>query len=113
MKQIAVLGVGRFGARVARSLTKMGVEVLGVDSDPEKVADMVHDITHVIQADVLDPDALDSIGLRNFDAVVLSIKNVETSCLTTMALKDQGSAVCGGSGGGGNPRQDFGPHRRG
>lgn len=91
MKQIAVLGLGRFGASVARSLTKMGVEVLGVDSDPEKVADMVHDITHVIQADVLDPDALDSIGLRNFDAVVLSIKNVETSCLTTMALKDQGA----------------------
>ncbi len=91
MKQIAVLGLSRFGASVARSLTRMGAEVLGVDSDAEKVADMVNEITHVIQADVMDGDALDSIGLRNFDAVVLSIKNVEISCLTTMALKDHGA----------------------
>ena len=91
MKQIAVLGLGRFGSSVARSLTKIDAEVLGVDNDAEKVAEMVHDITHVVQADVLDPDALDSIGLRNFDAVVLSIKDVETSCLATMALKDQGA----------------------
>lgn len=91
MKQIAVLGLSRFGASVARSLTKLGVEVLGVDNDPERVSDMVHDITHVVQADVLDNDALDSLGLRNFDAVVLSIKDVEISCLATMALKDHGA----------------------
>ena len=76
MKQIAVLGLSRFGASVARSLAKNGVEVLGVDNDPDKVAEMVHDLTHVIQADILDPDALDSLGLRNFDVVVLSIKEM-------------------------------------
>lgn len=91
MKQIAVLGLSRFGASVAVSLVKNGVEVLGVDNDPDKVAEMVHDLTHVIQADILDPDALDSLGLRNFDAVVLSIKEMETSCLATMALKDHGA----------------------
>ena len=77
MKQIAVLGLSRFGASVARSLTAMGVEVLGVDNDPERVADLAHDITHVVQADILDNDALDSLGLRNFDVVVLSVKDVE------------------------------------
>ena len=41
MKQIAVLGLSRFGASVARSLTAMGVEVLGVDNDPERVAEKV------------------------------------------------------------------------
>lgn len=92
MKQIAVLGLSRFGASVARSLTSMGVEVMGVDNDPERVADLVHDITHVVQADVLDNDALDSLGLRNFDVVVLSIKDVEISCLATMAIKDHGAA---------------------
>lgn len=92
MRQIAVLGLSRFGSSVARSLTSMGVEVLGVDNDPEKVADLVHDITHVVQADILDNDALDSLGLRNFDAVVLSIKDVEISCLATIALKDHGAA---------------------
>ena len=91
MKQMAVLGLGRFGASVARSLVQHGVEVMGVDSDPEKVADIAPDITHAVQADVMDVDALDSLGLRNFDGVILSIKDVEISCLTTMTLKDRGS----------------------
>ncbi len=90
-KQIAVLGLSRFGANVARSLAAMGVEVMGVDSDGEKVADIAQDITHAIQADILDSDALDSLGLRNFDVVVLSIKDVEISCLATIALKDHGA----------------------
>lgn len=92
MKQIAVLGLSRFGASVARSLETMGVEVMGVDSDKERVADLAHDITHVVQADILDSDALDSLGLRNFDVVVLSVKDVEISCLATMAIKDHGAA---------------------
>ena len=91
MKQIAVLGLSRFGASVARALTNMGVEVMGVDKNPDKVADLAHDITHAVQADILDDDALDSLGLRNFDVVVLSIKDVEISCITTMALKDHGA----------------------
>ena len=91
MKQIAVLGLSRFGASVARALTNMGVEVMGVDKNPDKVADLAHDITHAVQADILDDDALDFLGLRNFDVVVLSIKDVEISCIATMALKDHGA----------------------
>ena len=91
MKQIAVLGLSRFGASVARALTNMGVEVMGVDKNPDKVADLAHDITHAVQADILDDDALDSLGLGNFDVVVLSIKDVEISCIATMALKDHGA----------------------
>ena len=91
MKQIAVLGLSRFGASVARALTNMGVEVMGVDKNPDKVADLAHDITHAVQADILDDDALDSLGLRNFDVVVLSIKDVEISCIATMALTDHGA----------------------
>lgn len=90
MKQIAVLGLSRFGASVARSLTTMGVEVMGVDIDPEKVADLAGDITHVVQADILDKSALDTLGLRNFDVVVLSIKDVEISCLAAIAVMDHG-----------------------
>lgn len=48
MKQIAVLGLSRFGASVARALTNMGVEVMGVDKNPDKVADLAHDITHAV-----------------------------------------------------------------
>lgn len=91
MKQMAVLGLGRFGTSVARSLAGLGVEVMGVDKDPEKVADIAPDITHAVQADVMDIDALDSLGLRNFDVVILSIKDVEISCLTAITLKDHGA----------------------
>lgn len=113
MKQIAVLGLSRFGASVARSLTSMGVEVLGVDHDPERVADLAHDITHVVQADILDNDALDSLGLRNFDVVVLSVKDVEISCLATIALKDHGAGPYRRTGDRGISCEDTGEDRRG
>lgn len=90
MKQIAVLGLDQFGSGVARTLTRLGVEVMGVDRDPEKVAEIAPDITKAIQADLMDAEALESLALHNFDAVVLSIKDVEISCLTTIAMKDQG-----------------------
>ena len=91
MKQIAVLGLGRFGVSVASSLERLGVGVMGVDIDQEKVAEIAPNITHAVQADLLDAEALDSLGLRNFDVVILSIKNVEISCLTTIAIKDHGA----------------------
>lgn len=91
MKEMAVLGLGRFGASVARSLARLGVEVMGVDSDPDKVSDIAPDITHAVQADIMDADALDSLGLRNFDVIILSIRDVETSCLATIAIKDHGA----------------------
>lgn len=91
MKQIAVLGLSRFGTSVALSLAKMGVEVLGVDWLEEKVTDLSHSLTHTIQADLRDEEALDSLGLPDFDVVILCIKDIETSCLTTIALKDHGA----------------------
>jgi trk system potassium uptake protein TrkA len=91
MKQIAVLGLGRFGESVARSLEALGVEVMGVDISQEKVADIAPFITHAVQGDLLDSDALESLGLRNFDVVILSIKSVEISCLATIAIKDNGA----------------------
>ncbi len=91
MKQIAVLGLSRFGSSVARSLSAMGVEVLGVDLDEEKVNDFSHELTHTVQANILDDDALDQLGLAEFDVIVLCIKDIETSSLCTIALKDHGA----------------------
>lgn len=91
MKQIAVLGLGRFGASVARSLAAMGVEVLGVDLDEEIVNDFSRVLTHAVQANLVDEDALEQLGLSDFDVVVLCIKDIEISCLATIALKDHGA----------------------
>lgn len=91
MKEFAVLGLGRFGCSVAESLSRMGAEVLGVDLNEERVEKMDHAITHVVQADILDSDALDSLGLDHFDAVILSVKDIEVSCLAAIALKEHGA----------------------
>ena len=90
MKQIAILGLSRFGLSVARSLSQLDVEVMGVDIDPEKVDDVAGELTHAVQADVLDEEALNALELDDFDVVVLSIKDVEISCLATINIKDRG-----------------------
>ncbi|WJH37201.1 TrkA family potassium uptake protein [Paenibacillus sp. CC-CFT747] len=90
-KTFAVIGLGRFGSSVAKELTKVGYEVLAVDSDAERVQEMSAIVTHCVQADSTDEDALKAIGIRNFDVVVVAIgENVQASILTTLILKDIG-----------------------
>ena len=71
MKQIAVLGLGRFGRSLARTLAELGHDVLGVDSDAAIVEEMSTCLTNCVQADIKDEAALTALGLRNFDVVVV------------------------------------------
>jgi len=89
-KQFAVLGLGRFGASVGRVLSEMGYEVLGVDSDEDKVNDMSSLLTHVVVADGTDEAALQSLGIRNFDCVVVAVGDLQASILMTVVLKEMG-----------------------
>ena len=52
MKQIAVLGLGRFGRSLARTLAELGHDVLGVDSDAAIVEEMSTCLTNCVQADI-------------------------------------------------------------
>ena len=67
---ILIVGLGRFGSSVARSLVAMGQEVLAVDTDPVLVQRYADELTHVVQADVTDHEALDQLGIRDFDKAV-------------------------------------------
>jgi trk system potassium uptake protein TrkA len=90
-KQFAVIGMGRFGSSVAKSLYNLGFEVLAIDSSEEKTQDVVNVVTHAIQADSTDEEALKAIGIRNFDVVVVAIgQDIQSSILTTLILKDLG-----------------------
>jgi trk system potassium uptake protein TrkA len=89
-KQFAVLGLGRFGASVGRVLSEMGYEVLGVDSDEDKVNDMSSVLTHVVVADGTDEAALQSLGVRNLDCVVVAVGDLQASILMTVVLKEMG-----------------------
>lgn len=90
-KQIAVIGLGRFGASVARTLQSMGHEVLGIDSNSDLVDQFSTELTHTMACDATDEEALRSIGMRNFDVAVVAMgQNVEASILATLLLKEIG-----------------------
>ncbi len=91
MKQFAVIGLGRFGESVAKTLAKMGHEVLAVDDNEEIVNSIAEEVTYAVQANVLDERALKSLGLRNFDTVIVAIGHeVKASILVTVMLKEMG-----------------------
>lgn len=91
MKQFAVIGLGRFGTSVATNLTMMGHEVLAIDERQEKIQEIVNDVTHAIQADAKDEQALKALGIRNFDVVIVAIgKDTEANILVTVLLKELG-----------------------
>lgn len=97
MKQIAVLGLGRFGRSLARTLAELGHDVLGVDNNAAIVDEMAACLTNCVQADIKDEAALAALGLRNFDVVVVSIGGDAQACIiATMLLKEMGvqTVVC-------------------
>lgn len=91
MKQFAVIGLGRFGASLAGTLTKMGYEVLAIDADENKVESLVDSVTHAVQANALEEQALKALGVRNFDIVVVAIgHDIQSNILVTLMLKEMG-----------------------
>ena len=91
MKQFIVLGLGRFGSAVATTLVELGHEVLGVDNDEERVDALKDKITQAVQADITEERVLKELGVKNFDAAIVSIAtDLEASILVTMMLKEMG-----------------------
>ncbi|GAB2675984.1 potassium channel family protein [Paenibacillus thermoaerophilus] len=90
-KLFAVIGLGRFGSSVARTLANQGYEVLAIDSEEDRVQQLSDIVTHAVQADATDEETLRALGLRNFDVVVVAIgQDIQSSILTTLILKDMG-----------------------
>jgi trk system potassium uptake protein len=90
-KQFIVIGMGRFGQSVARSLTSMGKEVLAVDKSEELINDIAPYVTHAAQADATDEKALNALGLRNFDVALVTIgDDIQASILVTLLCKEMG-----------------------
>jgi len=90
-KQFAVVGMGRFGSSVATALYRLGYEVLAIDRNEDRIESVLNQVTHAVQADSTDEEALRAIGLRNFDVVVVAIgQDIQASILTSLILKDMG-----------------------
>lgn len=92
MKQsVLVIGLGRFGTAAARELMRLGHDVLAVDVDDHRVNEVAPDVTHAVEADASDAEALKTIGAAEFEHAIVAISGeTEPSIFATMALKQLG-----------------------
>lgn len=90
-KTVLVVGLGRFGSALAETLIHLDFEVLGVDADPKIVASWAGRLTHVVEADSTNEDALRQLGCGDFHRAVVGIgTHLEASILSTSVLVDLG-----------------------
>ena len=91
MKQVAVLGLGRFGTEVTKALYSYGCEVLAVDENEEKTYEVADFATHTVTTNVAEESNLKSIGITDFDAVIIAIgDNIQASIITALNCKEMG-----------------------
>ena len=89
MKPVAVIGLGKFGFYIAKSLAKLNIEIIAVDSDMEKVQQMAQFTDNAFVLNSTSKVALEEVGVYNLETIIVSIgENIEASILTVMALKD-------------------------
>lgn len=90
-KEFAVIGLGRFGGSICRTLSDQGMEVLAIDVNEERVNEYSKIASHAVVGDTTDETVLKSLGIRNFDHVIVAIgDNIHASILTTLILKELG-----------------------
>jgi len=91
MKQFAVIGLGKFGMKVALTLAEKGGQVLVVDEDIRKVEEIKDLVSQAVCLDSTDEDAMRAAGLEDVDAAIVGAgENLEHSILTTAILKKLG-----------------------
>jgi trk system potassium uptake protein TrkA len=91
MKQFAVIGLGKFGIKVALTLSEKGGQVLVVDEDIRKVEEIKDLVSQAVCLDSTDEDAMRAAGLEDVDAAIVGAGgNIEHSILTTAILKKLG-----------------------
>ena len=90
-KEFVVIGLGRFGGSIVRELISQGANVMAIDSSQERVDDFAQIATQAVVADTTDEAVIKSLGLWNFEHVIVAIgEDIQSSILTTLILKELG-----------------------
>ena len=90
-KEFVVIGLGRFGGSIVRELIDQGADVMAIDKFSERVDEFAAIATQAIVADTTDESVLKSLGIRNFEHVIVAIgEDIQSSILTTLMLKEIG-----------------------
>ena len=94
MKNILLIGLGRFGKHIALQLNKLGHEVMAVDSNEERVNEILPIVTNAQIGDSTNTEFLKSLGIGNFDVCIVTIGgNFQNSLETTSLLKELGAKM--------------------
>ena len=94
MKNILLIGLGRFGRHIAKQLNQMGHEIMAVDIDEERVNKVLPFVTNAQIGDSTDAGFLQSLGIGNFDiCFVTSGGDFQNSLETTSLLKELGAKM--------------------
>ena len=90
-KQFVVIGLGRFGISLAKTVYDLGHDVLVIDKDEDLIQEISDNVTHAVQMDATDENALRTLGIRNFDVAVVTIgSNIQASVMVTLLVKELG-----------------------
>jgi trk system potassium uptake protein len=90
-KQFVVIGLGRFGTSVAKTLSTLGHDVLAMDKNEHAIQVIMKDVTQAVQADAREEETLRALGVRNFDVAIVAIgDDLEANILITLMLKEMG-----------------------
>ncbi|MDN6186544.1 MAG: TrkA family potassium uptake protein [Tetragenococcus halophilus] len=92
MKQnYAIIGLGRFGGSICQTLVESGQEVLAIDKSEDRANAYMDIATHVVVGNAQDEMTLRSLGIRNFDQVIIAIgEDIQASILVTLMVKEMG-----------------------
>ena len=92
MKNILLIGIGRFGKHIALQLNKLGHEVMAVDSNEERINSVLPFVTNAQIGDSTYADFLKSLGIGNYDVCIVTIGgDFQNSLETTSLLKELGA----------------------
>ena len=92
MKAVLIIGLGRFGHHLCTEMVRLGNEVMIIDKDEERLADLVPYVTAVKVGDCTNEEVLRSLGVGNFDICFVCIgSNFQSSLEITSLVKDLGA----------------------
>ena len=92
MKNVLLIGLGRFGRHMAQKLRDLNHQVLAIDKDERKVQDAMSYVTNAEIGDATDPALIDALGVREFDLCVVTMSHdLQASLEITALLKSRGA----------------------
>lgn len=88
-KQFAVLGLGQFGSVLACELHSLGHDVLVIDKNEDKINKIAGKVTHAMAGDITSEEVLRSVGVENFDEVIVATsESIQSSLMACLILKE-------------------------